>query len=511
MFVELDGHGAIYAQLTRAMKAAILDGRLASGTRLPPTRVLAQELGLSRITVVAAYEQLRTEGYIQSRAGSGSFVSVLQTEPALRPATTEPLAAATRYSRRARLEQNRSIARMHHGRRFDLQYGTPMINPAISAVWGHELARAAAYTPLEAARSQGSPALREQVCRYLVRSRGVHAHPDDVLIVNGFQQAVSLTARVLVEEGAAVVMEDPHYFRAWQALAAHGARMHSVRTDGEGLICAELPSDAPALVMVTPSHQFPAGSILSLPRRLELLRYAEAKQCWILEDDYDSEFRYDSLPLAALRSLDHGDRVIYVGTFSKVMFPSMRLGYMVLPAALRDDFINAKYLCDYSSSAIEQAALAHFMDNGGFERHLRRTMKALRARRKALLDGFHDHIGERGQIVDSHTGMHMIVWLRDYDHAQANALISHARGQGLGLYPIEPHYEEKPDIPGLLVGYCGLSPAGLRSAMQLFGECLDAIDAMAQRDRTRTKPSRRASEPAARPKLLQRLPASCSD
>ena len=184
----------------------------------------------------------------------------------------------------------------------------------------------------------------------------MQALPDNVLIVSGTQQAFSLTARVLLDEGASVVLEEPHYFGAYQALVAHGARICAVRTDGDGLVCDELPVVAPALVCVTPSHQFPTGAVLSLSRRLELLRYADAHDCWILEDDYDGEFRYYVLLSAALRSLDQGDRVIYVGTFSKVLSGGLRLAYMVLPAALRDDFITTKFLNDFSCPNIEQAS-----------------------------------------------------------------------------------------------------------------------------------------------------------
>jgi GntR family transcriptional regulator/MocR family aminotransferase len=233
---------------------------------------------------------------------------------------------------------------------------------------------------------------------------------------------------------------------------------------------------APALVCVTPSHQFPGGTVMSLQRRLDLLHYAASKRCWVLEDDYDGEFRYDSLPLAAMRSLDQHDRVIYVGTFSKVMFGGLRLAYMVLPRALREDFINAKYMDDFSCPAIEQAALAHFMENGGFERHLRRCTKELRARRDALLAGLRKYAGDRVDIVDSPAGIHTVVWLRGYSQALANELIDYAHERGLGLYPIAPHYFSPPARAGLLLGYCGLPVNALEEAMALFGECLDVFE-----------------------------------
>jgi GntR family transcriptional regulator/MocR family aminotransferase len=282
---------------------------------------------------------------------------------------------------------------------------------------------------------------------------------------------------VLLDEGDTAVLEEPHYFGAYHILVAHGAKLCPVRTDDDGLVCAELPKAAPKLICTTPSHQFPTGAVLSLSRRLELLRYAARQRCWIVEDDYDGEFRYDAHPLAALRSLDERDRVIYAGTFSKTLFGALRLGYLVLPAALREDFITAKYLSDMSSPGIEQIALAHYMESGGFERHLRHARKELHARREALIAGLHRHAGERVRIVHSPAGMHVVTWLNGYDHARAEALIDHAHDRGLGLYPMAPHYLVPPPGPGLLLGYCSLSVAELREAMQLFGECLDAIPA----------------------------------
>ncbi|MEW9572344.1 PLP-dependent aminotransferase family protein [Rhodanobacter sp. Si-c] len=481
MFLELDGHGPHYSQLTRAMKSAILSGRLAAGARLPPTRVLAEELKLSRITVLTAYEQLRAEGYIVGRVGSGSYVSTSRAEPMpQQQAPTRSTAPLTRYAKRARQLTDWSISTQHRDRRLDMQYGRPQVNPTLGAIWGRELAWAATRTRLEYASNQGLPVLREQICDYLARRRGIRTSPDRVLVVSGSQQAITLTARVLLDEGDEVAIEEPHYFGAWQQFGAHGASLQAIPTDHEGLVCSALPAQAPRLVMVTPSHQFPAGPALSLSRRQELLRYARTRGCWVMEDDYDGELRYDAPPLPALHSLDGDDRVIYVGTFSKVMFGALRLGYMVLPEALCDDFINAKYLCDRGNPAIEQAALAHFMEDGGFERHLRYMTRELNARRRELIAGLQQYAGERVQITDAHAGMHVTAWLPDYSHEQVDALIADAHERGLGLYCIAPHYRTPPAVPGLILGYCGLSKAQLHEAMQLFGECLDATDAAAR-------------------------------
>lgn len=475
MYLELDGQGPLYDQLTRALKGSILDGRIAAGTQLPPTRELAQELELSRTTVLAAYEQLRAEGFIDGRVGSGSYVSDLQARPNTHHADTT-IAPPSRYAQRAREVRDWDIPRIHRGVRYNLQYGNPLINPALNNAWGRELGRAAAYTRLNVSDVAGSHALRKQTCEYLARRRGVQAQPDDVLIVSGTQQAIELTARVLLNENDRVVLEEPHYFSAHQALVAHGAELAAVNTDEEGLICDQLPTQSPRLIYVTPSHHFPTGAVLSLPRRLELLRYAERHHCWILEDDYDGEFRYDAHPLAALRALDDGDRVIYVGTFSKVMFGGLRLAYMVLPAALRLDFLNAKYLSDIACPVIEQAALAHFMEDGGFERHLRLARKELKSRREALIAGLKEHARDRVEIGDTPAGMHLVVWLRNYDATRCQALIGYAHEHGLGLYPMAPLYLHAPERQGLLLGYCGLSVAELREAMKLFGHCLDHFE-----------------------------------
>jgi len=475
VFLELDGRGPLYDQLTRALKASILDGRIGAGTQLPPTRELAQELEISRTTVLAAYEQLRAEGFIDGRVGSGSFVSHLQARPPQHPVRTK-IAAPSRYAQRARAVRNWDIPRMHRGLRYNLQYGYPLVNPTLNNAWGRELARAAAYTRLNVNDVAGFGALRQQTCDYLARRRGVQAQPEDVLIVSGTQQAIDLAARVLLDEGDRVVLEEPHYFLAHQALVAHGADIVAVRTDQHGLVCDELPAQAPRLLYVTPSHHFPSGAVLSMQRRLDLLHYAERHQCWILEDDYDGEFRYDAHPLAALRSLDQQDRVIYVGTFSKVMFGGLRLAYMVIPAALRNDFISAKYFSDMACPVIDQAALAHFMENGGFERHLRLARKELKARRDALVAGLKEHARDRVEITDTPAGMHLVVWLRGYDAPRREALVAHAHQLGLGLHPMSPLYLKAPERQGLLLGYCGLSVNELREAMQLFGRCLDDLE-----------------------------------
>lgn len=472
MYLDLDDTGSIHDQIARALKNAILDGRLSSGAKLPPTRELAQDLGVSRNTIISAYEQLRAEGFVEGRIGAGTFVRGMEIRRLASP-EARPVSAQTRYMERARA-LDPGIGRRHYGLRYNLQFGEPLVSPSLLGAWSKELRRAAAYAHLDYPGAQGLPELRAAVAGYLARRRGIKVQGEDVLIVSGTQQANSLAARVLLDEGDRVVIEEPHYFALRQSLTAHGATIIGVRTDNAGMVCADLPDDAPRLICTTPSHQFPGGAIMSLERRLQLLRYATAKRCWILEDDYDSEFRYDVRPLAALRALDE-NRVIYVGSFSKVMFPSLRLGYMVLPRGLRDDFIVAKRLHDFGNPAIEQLALAGFISNGGFERHLHRATRALKRRRQALVRAVQRMLGGRVDIEDSHAGMHVVIWLRDFDPDQCKRLVDIARQRELGLYPIGEHYLHRPHRQGLLLGYASATEADIGVAIGLLAECMDEV------------------------------------
>ena len=474
MHIQLDGSGTLNAQLTRALKSAIFNGRVHAGSRLPPTRSLARDLGLSRNTVLAAYDQLRAEGFVDGRVGSGSYVTPPVQVPRPVNPRVAPLSPQSAYARRARLFHDHARLAAPRGLRYSFQYGVPQTNPVLTSVWARELARAASYTQPGYPATQGLLALREAVCDYLARRRGVQVSPEDVLIVAGTQQAIALSARVLLDEGDVVAIEEPQYFATRRVLQLHGATLHPVAVDSDGLDDAGLPATAPKLVCVTPSHQFPGGAVMSLSRRMALLDYAERMRCWIFEDDYDGEFRYDGKPLAALRSLDGGDRVIYVGSFSKVLFPALRMGYLVMPAGLRDDFIAAKWADDFGSPAIEQAALAGLIGNGGFERHLRRSMRTVAERRAVLMQGLQDCSAGRLEIADSRAGMHIAIWLRGKTAAEGDAFIAHAHSHGLGLHPIAPSYLSAPDRAGLLMGFAAMSTSEIRQGMEVFARCLDA-------------------------------------
>ena len=477
MYLELDGHGSLFEQLARALKLVVLQGVLRPGQRMPATRDLALELGVSRNTVLMAYEVLRAEGLVEARQGAGTFVTTVVTvERAPAPAPTE-LAPQSRYALRLRRVGEHPHSRARPRFKYDLQYFEPLLNPPLLTRWRSELAAAALRIELRYMPPRGVDALRAAISDYLARRRGVVSTSRDVLVVSGTQQALALTARVVLDDGDTVVVEDPGYHHADEVFRAHGAKVVPVRVDEEGLVVSALPKRSPRLIFVTPAHQFPGGSVMSLQRRSELLQYAATHDCWIFEDDYDSEFRFDARPIPSLRSMDLHDRVIYVGTFSKALLPFLRLGYMVPPAGLRGDFERAKRLADLGNPGIEQYAMAHFMQSGGFETHLRKAVAELRRRRKALHDGIARHCGDRLQVRNSQAGMHAVGWLPTMTFEQLEHLIQVAASRGLGLYSLVPYYRNRPPMPGLLLGYAGLSVTQINSATRLLAACMDEVEA----------------------------------
>ena len=472
MHLELDGKGALYEQLTRALKRGILGGHLRGGGKLPATRDLANDLNVSRNTVLTAYELLCSEQLAMARGGSGTYVAH-NMGPRTSPSASNAVGPQSRYAARTRRLAPTMLSRMQPPVRYDLHCGEPLLSPALISAWRNELGKAALNTELRYASLRGLPILRQAICDHIARRRGVLASPDD--IVSGTQQALSLVARVLLDDTHRAVIEDPRYELAYQTLQAHGCRIVSVRTDADGLVTSELPATPVRLVYVTPSHQFPSGSTMSLARRMELLAYASERRCWILEDDYDGEFRFDSKPIPALRSLDVRDRVIYVGSFSKIVFPALRLGYVVCPKALVGDLVAAKKLDDLGCPAIEQTAMAEFIRSGRLERHLRRGTAELRRRRNCLIEGIQNHAGKHVRLIDSRAGMHLTGWLPGFTYARLEKLIELGRQRGLGLHAIHHFYKVAPETPGLILGFAGLSRIQISNATKLLGACIDEV------------------------------------
>lgn len=477
MYVELDGQGPRYAQLIRALKTAILDGRLRAAERVPASRVLALDLGISRNTVLAAYAQLQEEGFLIGRVGSGSYVAELVPPGGLADTPLLHLPAPLSPFAERALQITANVIPDSSARqavRYDLHYGSPLSTPELALAWRRAVGRAAEQATLTYPEAQGLFALREQICSYLAQRRGVSAEPDEILIVSGTQQALALASRVLLDSGDSVVLEDPHYRGAQQVFATHGARVRACRVDADGLVPAGLPRQA-RLAVVTPSHQFPTGAVLPLGRRMELLDWARRCEAWLIEDDYDGAFRFGGRPLAALKSLDRDGRVIHIGSFSKILFPALRLGYMVLPPALRRAFVAARWLEDRGCNALEQAALARLMADGGLESHVRRATQILRERRNAMLAGLRRHAGSALEVLDSNAGLHMSAWLRHGSHADCERLLQCARQHGIGMDAVTPYSRQLNARPGILLGYAALKPVEIEAALALLGQCLDEV------------------------------------
>lgn len=476
LHLELDGSGPLNQRLVHGLKRAVLEGRLGLGQRLPPSRELARALGVSRGTVVDAYEQLEAEGFLSGRVGAGTFVALRAAAPVpARAAVAGPLRLSRWGARALAAAPHRPSPLRRRPLRWNLEYGVPLAVPALHAAWRRALARCAERSDPDYPPAHGHPALRAAVAGYLARRRGIVADPEDVLIVSGTQQAVELAARLLVDPGARAIIEDPCYQGTRHVLRALGARLQALPVDADGLCTARLPAQGARLAVVTPSHQFPSGAVLALERRLALLAWARRHAAWILEDDYDGEFRHDGRPIAALKSLDDAGRVIYVGSFSKVAFPALRLGYVVVPPALREAFRAAKWLADRGAPPVTQEALAALIDSGRFERLLRRSGQLLLQRREALVDGLARHCGAAVEVEGSASGMHLTAWLRDVPREALPGLIDRAQAVQLGLHPIGPHYARAPRRAGLLLGYAGLAPRDLAEATRRLGALLSTF------------------------------------
>ena len=476
LWLRLDGRGPRFRQLYRALRAAVVDGTLAPGARLPATRALAAELGLSRTTVLLAYEHLAAEGYLAGRHGSGSYVRAAPAPPA-RPAPRRTASAPPRLSafgRALTAARRRPLLSNYVSDRpplpYDFRYGAPSMADFPLRAWQRCLgrrARRAGARAYDYGHRQGSPALRAALAGYLRRARGIACEPDEILVVNGSQQALDLAARVLLDRGDLAVVEEPGFEGARQALRAAGAELVLAPVDDEGFDPAVLAGAGRAarLAYVTPSHQYPLGGVMPFPRRVALLDWAARAGAWVIEDDYDGEFRFAGRPLEPLKALDQRQRVLYVGTCSKVMFPALRIGYAVLPPALVEPLTRAKAIADGGSPVLEQDALADFIASGDFERHLRRSRIRVGARRAALLAALHDGLGDAVEVCGANAGMHLVVWLRDVPAAQVGALARAAAEAGVGIYPVSPFYDTPPARAGLRLGYAALDEREIRAGV----------------------------------------------
>lgn len=492
MLTKLDREGPLHAQVYRAIRNDILARTLAPGERVPPTRMLADQLGVSRNTVVRAYEQLLAEGYLDARVGAAGTVvasALPQDSFGLNVAKTRA-ARPSSHAAEARL----AVAgeRILKGARasseslgltaltweltpprvaYDFRPGRAAFVDVPYARWCRLLgsrARGARLRDLEYGPPQGRIELREAIAGRLRRLRGIDAGPDRIVIVNGTQQALDLICRVLLDPGDRVLIEEPHYTGARSSFVAAGAELVPAKVDDSGIQVPKLVANrrADRLAYVTPSHQFPTGVVMPVARRLELLAWAAHHNAFIVEDDYDSEYRYDGPPLQALAGLDREGRVIYVGTFSKILFPALRLGYLVLPESLVEPIAAAKAIGDTGTSALEQLTLADFLADGHFDRHLRRTNISNAARRNALVDAVRKEFGGRAEICGANTGLHLLVWLTDKRGGMISDVFAKALAAGVGLYPVDSFYLQPPRRTGVVLGYAPLREREIREGIR---------------------------------------------
>jgi GntR family transcriptional regulator/MocR family aminotransferase len=485
VLVRLDGSGPLHQQIYRSLRSGILAGDLAHGSRLPATRVLAKDLGVSRNVVLIAYRHLAAEGYAGGTTGSGTYVapeiSAGPPETASRrrlSTTASPDPRLSVFGRR--LVDRPRVRRPVNGPgtiRYDFRYGLPVADAFPFKVWRKMVALQSRLISSESLRygpPEGQPQLREAIADYLRSSRAVRCHAEQVIVVNGSQQALDLIARILIDPGDRVAIEEPHYPGAREAFLGAGARLIPVPVDRDGLDVAKLRQSAryARLVSVTPSHQFPTGGIMPLARRLALLQWAQMKRAYVVEDDYESEYRYAHRPVEAIQGLDRAGRVIYIGTLSKVLFPALRLGYIVAPEALITPLRAAKRAADRHTASFLQDIVTRFIREGHFERHLRRVRATLAGRRAALLDAIRTQLGERVEVSGADAGLHLLLWIRGMRSGKPlAALIARAAKAKVGVYPVTPYYLTPPRRAGLLLGYAGLDESEIRAGV----ECLASV------------------------------------
>ncbi len=475
----------LFHQLYSNLRDSILGGRLPPGSRLPSSRTLAADLAISRTTVLTAFDQLTAEGYLEGRVGAGTQVAATLPETLLRAdvrptsARLSAINAALGGSQRRRWLPPLFSTQPPVHRPF--QAGNPDLTVFPRNVWARLMARHWRHAPtslLGYGDAAGVLPLRAAIAEYAHRVRGVRCRPEQVMVVNGSQQALYLCGQVLLTPNDLAWMEDPGYPGARAAFAAAGATIIPVPIDDEGLVVERRRTKErphPRLVYVTPSHQCPLGVAMSLSRRLQLLDFASRAGAWIVEDDYDSEYRYFSRPLASLQSLDTTERVVYIGTFSKTLLPALRLGYVILPESLVEIFSKARAVIDRQPGSVEQLALADFIAQGWLERHIRQTRLRYLERQEVLVESIRDAMPELLEVAPEGAGMYLTGWLREgiNDAAAARA----ADAAGVTVIPLSRCFIGPARRDGLVLGYGPYDANQIRTAVASLARALRGITA----------------------------------
>lgn len=477
--ITLHGRRDLTGQIYGQLRAGIVEGRLAANARLPSTRDLAAQLGVSRKTTLDVFERLIAEGYLHTRAGDGTFVAEGLTR--LPSARAEPVSARARATGIWRKMPERMAMPMppaHETLDCDFKGGVTDKTLFPYDAWRRCLnqalrTQARATGGVAGYRDPGGEQeLRLGIARYLGFSRAVVCNWQDVIVTQGAQQALDLLARVTIQPGDVVAIEEPGYPPARALFAALGARIAHVPVDDDGIVVQKLPRNT-RLVYVTPSHQFPLGMPMSLERRIELLEWAAKRGAVIVEDDYDGEFRFEGRSVESLKSLDRAGLVAYVGTFSKTLFPDLRLGYVVPPATLSEPIWNAKQTCDWHSCMLTQTALGAFMLDGEYAKHLRRMHKAYAERRAILIERLRGELAPWFEPLPSTAGIHLVARLVGSLHE--NDVVAAARAVSVGLYGIRAFYAGEPAQQGVLFGYGGTSATAIERGMKKLAALMPTL------------------------------------
>lgn len=472
--VTIQGSHDLAGQIYRQLREAILAGRLAAGERLPSTRDLAAQLGVSRKTTLDVFERLGSEGFLQTRPGDGTFIAGSLTRLPPKP-PQQPAARATAAPLWDRLPPGLALPRPGTTLPFDFMGGVIDKTPFPFDTWRRCINHALRVQARERGAYRdpaGEQELRLAISRYLAFNRAVTSSWQEVIVTQGAQQALDLMARVVLEPGDVVAVEDPGYPPARACFTAQGGKVVPVPVDGEGIIVEQLPKNA-RMVYVTPSHQFPLGMPMSLERRIALLEWAQRSGAVIIEDDYDGEYRFEGRPMDPLKSLDRAGLVAYVGTFSKTIFPDLRMGYVVPPSSLLAALLKAKQIGDWHGCTLTQTALASFMLNGDFAKHLRRMHKHYTERRLALLAQLKGELSPWLDPIVPAAGIHLIARLRQ--GLQERDVIAAARNESIGLYGISAFYVGKPPQQGLLFGYGGIDTDAINVALGRLATLLPGL------------------------------------
>jgi GntR family transcriptional regulator/MocR family aminotransferase len=469
LHLTLTGRTDLGSQIYRQLLAAVVEGRLRAGEQLPPSRVLARDLGVSRNTVAGAYDRLTADGFLVARVGAGTYVNPDQVRrPGRRSAPTGAIAPRPVWRG---IEPAVTSAAWRAP--YDFRIGVPDGRLFPAPIWRRLVVRQLRTSMFADARYRepgGHPDLRAAIAHYAAAARSVRVSAADVVVTHGAQQAVDLIGRVLLEPGACVAVEDPGYPPVRQLLQSLGARVVGVPVDEEGLVVDAVPRTA-RLVYVTPSHQFPMGVAMSLARRRGLVDWAARHQAAIIEDDYDTEFRYSSRPLEPLQALDRHGRVIYVGTFSKTMLPLLRTGYLVAPASLRPALLAAGQLTDWHGDIPTQAALASFIADGLLARHIRRAGTAYAERRAALLAAVERHLAGWFTLVPSAAGLHVALLVRAEAALDPRALARRAAEVGIGVQALSDFGTDVRQR-GLVLGFGAIDLDRIEPGIRLLGRVI---------------------------------------